>query len=227
MALQRPQLPKTSLRRLGLLALGVTLLMLNAPAASSAHVDVDVGDGRYVMEIGFRDEPAYLGLPNALFLKVGEYGTGGTEPVEGLAATLQAEVSKEGQTRSLPLEPQGEGVYEAAFVPTSIGDYTFRISGTIGDATIDESVTSGPTTFNSIEPLSAIEFPFAQTDTGELAAAGAEAQAAAATARTLGMVGVAAGILGLIVAVVALARSGRTPATSQPTSTPPSGKLIR
>src|SRR5215207_7226435 len=92
MALQRPQLPKTSLRRLGLLALGVTLLMLNAPAASSAHVDVDVGDGRYVMEIGFRDEPAYLGLPNALFLKVGEYGTGGTKPVEELAATLDAEV---------------------------------------------------------------------------------------------------------------------------------------
>jgi len=207
-------------------ALGLTLLLLHAPAAS-AHIDVDVGDGRYVMEIGFRDEPAYLGLPNALFLKVGEYGTGGTEPVEGLAATLTAEVTKEGQTRSLPLEPQGEGVYEAAIVPTSTGDYTFRITGTIGDAAIDESVTSGPTTFNSVEPLSAIEFPFSQPDAGQLAAAGAEAQAAAATARTLGMAGVAAGILALIVAVVALARSRRTPTTAPPTGTPPSGKLIR
>jgi hypothetical protein len=226
MALRRLQLPSTRLRPAGLAILGVTLLMLNAPAAS-AHVDVDVGDGRYVLEIGFRDEPAYLGLPNALFLKVGEYGTGGTEPVEGLAATLTAEVTKEGQTRSLPLEPQGEGVYEAAFVPTSIGDYAFRISGTIGDVAIDESVTSGPTTFNSVEPLSAIEFPFSQPDPGKLAAAGAEAQAAAATARTLGMAGVASGILGLIVAVVALTRSRPTPATAEPTSTPPSGKLIR
>ena len=226
MALRRPRLPRTSLRPAGLVALGMTLLMLNAPAAS-AHIDVDVGDGRYVMEIGFRDEPAYLGLPNALFLKVGEYGTGGTEPVEGLATTLTAEVTKEGQTRSLPLEPQGEGVYEAAIVPTSTGDYTFRITGTIGDAAIDESVTSGPTTFNSVEPLSAIEFPFPQPDAGQLAAAGAEAQAAAATARTLGMAGVAAGILALIVAVVALARSRRTPTTAPPTGTPPSGKLIR
>jgi hypothetical protein len=204
----------------------MTLLMLNAPVAS-AHVDVDVGDGRYVMEIGFRDEPAYLGLPNALFLKVGEYGTGGTQPVEGLAATLSAEVTKEGQTRSLPLEPQGEGVYEAAIVPTSTGDYTFRITGTIGDVAIEESLTSGPTTFNSIEPLSAIEFPFSQPDAGQLAAAGADAQVAAATSRTLGMAGVAAGILGLIMAVVTLTRSRPSLATAEPTSTPPSGKLIR
>jgi hypothetical protein len=226
MALRQPRLPNTSLWRLGLVALGVTFLMLNAPVAS-AHVDVDVGDGRYVLEIGFRDEPAYLGLPNALFLKVGEYGTGGTEPVEGLAATLTAEVTKEGQTRSLPLEPQGEGVYEAAIVPTSTGDYTFRITGTIGDVSIDESVTSGPTTFNSVEPLAAIEFPFSRPDAGQLAAVGADAEAAAATARTLGMVGVAAGILGLIMAVVASTRSRRTPATAQPTSTPPLEKLIR
>ena len=46
-----------------------------------AHVDIDVGEGQYVMEVGFRDEPAYLGQPNALYLSVGEYATGGTEPV--------------------------------------------------------------------------------------------------------------------------------------------------
>jgi hypothetical protein len=37
---------------------------------ASAHVEIDVGDGQYVMEMGFRDEPAYLGQPNALFLSV-------------------------------------------------------------------------------------------------------------------------------------------------------------
>jgi len=200
--------------------------MLNAPAAS-AHVDVDVGDGRYVLEIGFRDEPAYLGLPNALFLKVGEYGTGGTEPVEELAGTLTAEVTKDGQTKQLPLVPTGDGVYEGALVPTAVGDYTFHITGTIGDATVDESVTSGPNTFNSVEPLSGIEFPVAQSDPAQMDAAVAEVQAQAATTRTLSIAGVAAGILGLIVAVMAVTRSGRTPATTEPTSTPPSGKLIR
>ena len=151
-----------------------------------AHAEIDVGDGQYVMEVGFRDEPTYLGLPNALALSVQRYATGGTEPVNDLAATLSAEVSRDGQTMPLPLVPVGEGEYEAAFVPTATGDYTFRISGTIGEATVDESVTSGPTTFNSVEPLSAIEFPAAPPDPVQLQTAVADANAAAATARTLG-----------------------------------------
>ena len=223
----RDAIVKTRFRFPMLLALVLALAALIAPTPAEAHVNVDVGDGQYVMELGFRDEPAYLGLPNALFLKVGEYGSGGTTPVEDLAGTLTAEMTKDGQTKQLPLVPMGAGVYEAALVPTAVGDYTFQITGTIGDATVDESVTSGPNTFNSVEPLSAIEFPIARLDPVQLAAVGADAEAAAVTARTLGMIGVAAGILGLIMAVVALTRSGRTPATVEPPSTPPSGKLIR
>ena len=210
-----------------LLVLSLVLATLLVPAQAAAHVNIDVGDGQYVMELGFRDEPAYLGLPNALFLKVGEYGAGGTTPVEELAGTLTAEVTKDGQTKQLPLVPIGDGVYEGALVPTAVGDYTFHITGAIGDATVDESVTSGPNTFNSVEPLSVIEFPISQTDPAQLAAAGADAQAAAATARTLGIVGAAAGILGLIVAAVALARSRQTSAMAEPAPNPPSGKLIR
>ena len=180
------------------------------------------------MEVGFRDEPAYLGQPNALYLSVEEYATGGTEPVEGLAATLEAEVSRDGQTLSLPLQPRGEGVYEAAFVPTATGDYTFRVFGTIGDAAVDESVTSGPSTFDSVEPLSAIEFPVARPDPVQLQTAVADAEAAAAMARTLGIAGIVAGVLGLILGAVALARSGRPKVEPTPRAIDePSGKLIR
>ena len=223
----RDAIVSSRLRSPRLLVLGLVLAASVVPTQTTAHVTVDVGDGQYVMELGFRDEPAYLGLPNALFLKVGEYGSGGTAPVEKLAGTLTAEVTQDGQTKQLPLVPKGDGVYEGALVPTALGDYTFHITGRIGDATVDESATSGPNTFNSVEPLAAIEFPISQPDPAQLAASGADAQAAAATARTLGIVGAAAGILGLIVAVVALARSRPTPATARPTSTPPSGKLIR
>ena len=197
------------------------------PEETLAHVDIDVGDGRYVMEVGFRDEPAYLGQPNAIYLRVEEYATGGTEPVNELAATLSAEVSREGQVMSLPLVPVGDGEYEAAFVPTVTGDYTFRVSGTIGDAAVDESVTSGPDTFNSVESMSAIEFPVARPDPAQLQAEIANMQASAGTARTLGIVAIVTGVLGLVLAAVALARSRR--AQVQPESRPidPSGKLIR
>jgi hypothetical protein len=197
------------------------------PGSALAHVEIDVGDGQYVMVVGFGDEPAYLGQPNALALRVERYATGGTEPVDELAGTLSAEVSKDGRAMPLPLVPVGEGEYEAAFVPTAAGDYTFRIFGTIGEAAVDESVTSGPTTFDSVQPLSAIEFPEPQPDPLQLQRAVAEANSAATTARTLGVAGIVAGVLGLIVGALALARSRQPTGEAAPRPSEPSGKLIR
>ena len=210
------------------------LLALTLPGTALAHASIDVGDGRYVLELGFRDEPAYLGLPNAVYLKAEEYATGGTQPVDGLAATLTAEVSKDGETMTVPLVPLGEGEYEGVFVPTATGDYTFRIFGTIGDAEIDESVSSGPNTFASIAPLSAIEFPVPRSDPGQVQAEAAQAADAASMARTLGMAGIAVGVIGVILGALALARAGRGPrpaasgsAAPEPVVAEPSGKLIR
>jgi hypothetical protein len=211
-----------------LAAFGIGLgLAVGPTVAVLAHVEIDVGDGQYVMEVGFRDEPAYLGQPNALYLSVEQYATGGTEPVNDLAATLSAEVSKDGQVKNLSLVPVGEGEYEATFVPTATGDYTFRISGTIGEATVDESITSGPTTFNSVEPLSAIEFPQPLPDPVQLQTAVADANAAASMARTLGVAGIVAGVLGLILGTLALARSRQPKAEPVPRASEPAGKLIR
>jgi hypothetical protein len=128
---------------------------------------------------------------------------------------------------ALALVPVGDGEYEAAIVPTAPGDYTFHIAGTIGEATVDESVTSGPTTFASVEPLAAIEFPVPRPDPAQLQTAVADATAAASTARTLGIVGIAAGVLGLILGALALARSGRPKTAPASPASEPSGKLIR
>src|SRR5215213_6265008 len=231
----RPVSASARLLRLGmthaarrvLVFVGVGLAVAVMPGAAMAHVEIDVGNGKYVMEVGFRDEPAYLGQPNALALSVEQYATGGTEPVNDLAATLSAEVSRDGQTMNLSLVPVGDGEYEAAFVPTATGDYTFRITGTIGEATVDESVTSGPTTFDSVEPMSAIEFPQPLPDPVQLQTAVADADAAATTARTLGVVGIIAGVLGLILSALALARSRQPRLEVPPRASEPSGKLIR
>src|SRR5215207_6778564 len=202
-------------------------LMVGATAGALAHVEIDVGDGQYVMEVGFRDEPAYLGQSNALALTVEQYATGGTKPVNDLAATLSAEISKDGQAMNLSLVPVGDGEYEAAFVPTATGDYTFRITGTIGEATVDESVTSGPTTFNSVEPMSAIEFPQPLPDPLQLQTAVADANTAATTARTLGGAGIVIGVIGIILGALALARSRQPKPEVLPRASEPSGKLIR
>lgn len=212
----------------GMMVTGAALAALVTPLIAEAHVSVDVGDGQYVMELGFRDEPAYANQINAIYVRVEKYATGGTEPVDDLANSLTAEVSRDGQTLTVPLVPKGDGVYEGEFLPTATGDYTFRVSGTIGDAPVDESVTSSPTTFDSVQPLDAIAVPAAPPDAAAINASLAAVQAEAATARTLGIAGIVAGVLGLIGGGVALARSGRSKSAA-PAAVPlePTGRLVR
>jgi len=192
-------------RRTTASALALLLAAVTAPSAL-AHVTVDTEDGRYAVELGFLNEPAYLGQPNALYLKVSEYGTGGAQPVDGLADSLAAEVEKDGQTRELPLVPQGDGEYLGIFHPTALGDYTFRISGEIEGTPVDIEETSSPTTFNAVEPLAAVLLAEELPAPAGLAQRAAEAEAAAATARTLGIAGVATGLLGVVLAGLALVR---------------------
>lgn len=224
-------MPRLS-RRLSVATLALVLALASLLVASfgvAAHAEFDVGDGKYVMEIGFRDEPTYAGLPNAIYVHVEQYGTGGTTPVEGLASSLQAEVTAGGQTKEFALVPTDPGSYEARFVPTALGDYTFRVFGTIDGAAVDQSVTSGPQTFNSAEPLSSVEFPVAQPDAAQLQADVQAAQDTASLARTLGIAGLILGALGVIVGLLALTRAGRAApvAVSAPLADEPPGKLIR
>lgn len=215
------------LRRNGFALLLFVSLLTALVGSAAAHVDVDVGDGQYVMEVGFRDEPALQGQPNAVYIAVEKYATGGTEPVDGLAGTLQAEVSRDGETKTIPFVPMGDGVYEAPFVPTATGDYTFRVFGDIEGNAVDESVTSGPQTFNSVDPLSAHEFPPA-TAGNEAQAELTAAQDAASQARTFAIVSLVIGVLALIAALM-MGMRGRRPVAETaiaPTVDAP-GRLIK
>lgn len=135
--------------------------------------------GPYIIEIGWRVEPAYTGLingPEITIIKTegeGEHtdATGdhveGVEgevegsPVMNLEDTLQIEVSFGPATkilhlRSVPGEP---GHYIADLIPTRPGDYTFRLVGTIEDLEIDETFSSAEGEFSTVDPISDLQFP--------------------------------------------------------------------
>ena len=170
----------------------VVLMFVNIHPVQ-AHGHTEVGD--YEIEIGFHNEPAYLGQPNGLDLFVTNHTSG--EGVNGLEETLQAEIIFGSAKKTLAIEPQeGDGAYTAAVVPTEVGDYTWHIFGTIEGTPVDISMTSSPDTFGSVEPLSDYEFPGGQADQM------AQVETAAASARTatmVGVAGVALGALGVIV----------------------------
>ena len=176
--------------------LAIALVAVGA-GTTLAHEEREVGE--HTFEVGFIDEPVFVGQKSGLEFLVSHDGE---EPVEGLEETLQAQVTYGSQTRDLEISPRfGEpGAYESVFFPTAAGPYTFRIYGEVEGEPFDESFTAGPDTFGEVEELAGGQFPIqfpAQTQV----VADAEAGAAAATRATIALV---LAVIGLLAALVAL-----------------------
>ncbi len=122
-------------------------LLLASAAPVLAHEGREVAG--YEVEVGFIDEPVYVGGRSGLELFVNKAGA----PVEGFEATVKAEVIVGEQKRDLPLSTrEGEpGAYQSVFIPTAAGPYTFHLTGAIEGTAIDESFTSSPEGFNEVQ----------------------------------------------------------------------------
>jgi len=136
---------------------------LAQPLTGLAHETREVATG-YTFVVGFIEEPAIQWDTNGIWLEV----TSGEEPVPGLADTLQAQVIFGDQTRDMTLTPAfgDEGVYEAVFIPTEPGDYTFRVFGEVDGVEVDETFTSSPEGFDSVVARAELEFPTGQGEVG-------------------------------------------------------------
>ncbi|MGH2361380.1 MAG: hypothetical protein ACRDGM_12675 [bacterium] len=209
--------------------IGITLSSIFSGTPSSlAHEHRVVGN--YELTVGWSVEPAFAYEPNGLSLRVELFPNGvpteeeeaaGTaeegQPVEGLEETLQAELIAGGgaNTKALTLEPafRDPGAYESPILPTVPGDYSFRIFGEIDGTQIDETFSSGPETFSSIEDPSEIQFPEKLPSAAELQASigagtstgSADSSSSDDTARALGIVGIIVGVLGLGAGALAVA----------------------
>jgi hypothetical protein len=157
--------------------------VLFAPGAS-AHDTRKVGD--LAVSVGWRDEPAFAGLPNAAEITaVDDRGT----PVVDLKASLSATISFGDATVVKPLLPREPGVYAAEVVPTQPGTYSFHVAGTLDGQTVDIDSTCSDTTFECVADASEVEFP---------APGGAETAAAPARAAQHGDDGSAPTILAIV-----------------------------
>jgi len=201
-------------------AIVVGLAALWAAAPAGAHEVRNVGAYQFV--VGWGTEPAYAGQENSVQLILSDRATG--RPVVDLGDTLRVEVSFGSQSKLFALEPTFDpdtglgtpGDYRAWLFPTAPGDYTFHFSGKIGSQTVDQSFSSGPTTFSTVQDPSTAQFPVRAPSTAELSQR-LDAQlprlasnGAASRAQVFGAVGMALGALGLGVGVVALLRPRRT-----------------
>ena len=192
---------------------GIAVASLGPAGVALAHERRVVGS--YALIVGYLVEPAYVGDKNAIELKV--LATGTNEPVDGLEKTLKAAIAfGGGQFKEFPLRPWPgtPGGYLADVIPTRVGSYRFRFTGTVGTTKIDEEFESGPGRFADVEVADKLQFPEVVAAPAQVAQAAkrAEERAAAAeaaldtvaaqasAARTFGIAGVLAGVAGLAVA---------------------------
>lgn len=128
--------------------------------------------GPYTFVVGWVNEPAYVSFMNSLDLTVTE--TNGGKAVEGLATTLKADVTFGGLTTPQPLTLAARfglpGKYSGYVLPTSAGEYTFHIVGTVGTTNVDEKFESGPGRFGSIESTDPLQYPAKLVSNSDLAA---------------------------------------------------------
>lgn len=193
--------------------LAVALVAIVAPGEASAHERRDLAGGKYLAVVGWLNEPSYQGQLNALSLvvtsKTEKTEAGADKPIEGLEKTLKAQVLKDGKTLDLTLQARFNmpGNYAGYLEPTTAGQYTFRIYGTLNGEQIDERFESGPGRFADIQSLEPLQFPVqVAAPPADLQSQLDEAKSAANAARTIGIVGIVVGLLGLGVAAAALMR---------------------
>src|SRR5213595_2088910 len=195
-------------------ALAVLTVIVGAPEAL-AHAQRQVGPIH--LEIGFGTEPAYVGQPNSVQIILTENG----KPVVDLGDSLKVQVAFGGQQVTLLLEPNFEvggdgepGDYRAWFIPSQPGPYTFQLSGSVHGTKIDESLTSGPKTFDEVQDPAEAAFPAVnvpsndelaariQQDAARLSdatAVVASARTGADSTKTIAVVGVVVGLIGIVV----------------------------
>jgi hypothetical protein len=163
-------------RRASAVAAGALVALTSSFAVASAHYVFTAG--AYRLAIGWQFEPAsgsdtYVDAPNAIqiFIDVASQPHG--TPVSSLNGDcthpdFQVTVTV-GSTTSSPFCPSqvhdpdtGNGrldEYDYPLIPTVVGTYTFHVFGTINGTPLDRTITSGPTTFDSIADSSSAEFP--------------------------------------------------------------------
>jgi hypothetical protein len=221
---------RRSMALLAVLGAAASLVFLGAGPASAHEIRTV---GKYQFTVGFGNEPAYLDQENFVQFFLHDLKTG--KPITTLGDSLKVDVVVGSQKKTLALLPSFDpdtglgtpGEYDASFFPTAVGKYTFHFYGSIGGQKIDQSFTSGPTTFALVEDPSSVQFPNKVPTTADLnslvqhlaprvdsvgttlAAQKSDLQSSIDTARLIGIIGLVVGAAGLIVAVVALARRRR------------------
>jgi hypothetical protein len=195
------------MQKLRLAGIGLALFavgaLLASTAVATAHERRAVQE--YTFVVGWLTEPALLNQPNSIDLRVTR--TADASAVTGLEQTVKAEVSQGSTKANVDLRPRFNtpGAYNGYLMPTVAGVYSFKFTGTIEGKQLDQTFTSGPSTFGSIEEPNTFPVELASNQALDESVQSLEERIVAlesdsddsGTAMTVAIAGVVIGLVGL------------------------------
>jgi hypothetical protein len=162
------------LPRFAFASMALVAALLVAPTIALGHTVQHAGS--YTLEIGWRVEPTYVGIPNGVSVTITDAAG---KPVVDLGPDdIRVVVTTANQpSPDLSFEPGFDpeemagplGQYDAAIEPTAPGDYTFHITGTVHGQKVDITVTSGDATFDAVKESTNLQFPMKLPSISEVA----------------------------------------------------------
>lgn len=170
------------------------LLALTQPVAAHERRTV----GPYEVVVGFGSEPAFAGSTNGASIRITDART--SKPVEGVEKTLTVEIRAGGLAPlALPLRAVfgTPGLYQADFVPTKEGAYSFRFKGKIETLDVNETFESGPGRFNDVEAVAKLQYPEQVPAGADLTKKLGDLQSTADQSRLLALAGLTLGVIAI------------------------------
>ena len=188
-----------------LLGTAIGGLLLAAPPVS-AHATRIVGE--YELTVGWREEPAIVGILNGLDLGIEDHLSNGTTIwVVGVESNLTATLSTGPATKMYSLFPQDgrPGWYTFDVIPTVAGAYSVKLVGMLNTTAVNVTVP-----LDTVAQASDYQFPVTDPSSTDLQSSIAALNAQLATLQTLLTVLVAVAVLAVLFGAVSLAFTIRT-----------------
>jgi hypothetical protein len=134
----------------------VAVAAIGQAPAPSATAHETLSEGRFRLEIGWEDEPAFSDQMNAVQVRVSTPDGAAVDDLKG----LRVEVSFGNESRVLPLvSTDRPGELRAPLIPTEPGTYTFRVTGSLDGERIDVRSTCSDKTFDCVSDTADMRFP--------------------------------------------------------------------
>jgi hypothetical protein len=166
---------------------------------AAAHETRNVGP--YVFVVGWLNEPAFQGQPNAATVRITDPRVTPAKPVLEVNTTLAIKVFSGGLTtpftgtlRTVFGQP---GLYALDVIPTVSGGYKYQFTGKVETLDVNETFESGPGRFNDVQAASALQYPDQVPSGADLAGKLNDLQATADQTRLLAIVAVVVGLAAL------------------------------